>query len=127
MDKKVFSNLVSVLKEMQENGIKYGDEEKVKGSVIAITGDNLGSHSIGGFTENFSKSTHFCQYCVIDRVPFQTDPTKSGPKRTIESYKNSVAQVALKQEINSGIKLDLFRSVEILSCLPARTPSMPRS
>ncbi len=64
---KVFSTLVSDLKQMEENGIEYGDE-KVKGCVIAITGDNLGSHSIGGFTESFSKSTHFCRYCVIDRV-----------------------------------------------------------
>lgn len=65
---KLFSTLVNDLKQMEENGIEYGDGEKVKASVIAITGDNLGSHSIGGFTENFSQSTHFCRYCVIENL-----------------------------------------------------------
>jgi len=122
---KVFSTLVSDLKEMEENGIEYGAEEKIKASVIAITGDNLGSHSIGGFTENFSKSTHFCRYCVIDRVSFQTDPCKSGPKRTIESYKNSVAAQA-DQEINDGIKFDsIFNQLKYFHvCQPGLPPCL---
>lgn len=122
---KVFSTLVSDLKEMEENGIEYGAEEKIKGSVIAITGDNLGSHSIGGFTENFSKSTHFCRYCVIDRVSFQTDPCKSGPKRTTESYKNSVADL-VDQEINSGVKFDsIFNQLKYFHvCQPGLPPCL---
>lgn len=31
----------------------------MKGSIAFITGDNLGSHTIGGFTENFSSSTGY--------------------------------------------------------------------
>ncbi len=45
---QVFTPLLSDLKDMEE--LKNG--EKVRGTVIAIVGDNLGSHSIGGFTEN---------------------------------------------------------------------------
>jgi len=123
---KVFSTLVNDLKQMEENGIEYGDGETVKGSVIAITGDNLGSHSIGGFTENFSKSTHFCRYCVIDRESFKTDPTKSGAKRTIESYKNSVAQIASNTEMTNGIKFDsVFNQLKYYHvCQPGLPPCL---
>lgn len=33
-----------------------------KGTVIAVLGDNLGSHQIGGFTQNFSTVQNFCRY-----------------------------------------------------------------
>ena len=46
---KVFSELLTDLKELEEYGITMGDE-----LVYCIAGDNLGSHTIGGFTENFS-------------------------------------------------------------------------
>ncbi len=49
---QVFTPLLSDLKDMEEFGIVLKNGEKVRGTVIAIVGDNLGSHSIGGFTEN---------------------------------------------------------------------------
>ncbi|KAL1246773.1 hypothetical protein QQF64_034280 [Cirrhinus molitorella] len=51
---QVFRPLLSDLKDMEEFGIVLENGETVRGTVIAIVGDNLGSHSIGGFTENFS-------------------------------------------------------------------------
>lgn len=54
--------------------------------------------------------------CHRQRV-FETDPTKSGPKRTTESYKNSVAQVALNQEIPSRIKFDSVCQPGLPPCL----------
>ncbi|KAL1276301.1 hypothetical protein QQF64_035924 [Cirrhinus molitorella] len=50
---QVFRPLLSDLKDMEEFGIVLENGETVRGTVIAIVGDNLGSHSIGGFTENF--------------------------------------------------------------------------
>ena len=38
------------LKDLEENVVTTG----VKGVLYYIAGDNLGSHSIGGFTENFN-------------------------------------------------------------------------
>lgn len=60
---KVFSRLTADLKDLEDKGITVA-EEKVKGTVLCIAGDSLGSHSIGGFTENFSVSEYFGRYCM---------------------------------------------------------------
>ena len=48
--KAVFSHLIEDLKDLETNGITIAEGYIVKGTVCAITGDNLGSHCIGGFT-----------------------------------------------------------------------------
>ncbi|KAL1268697.1 hypothetical protein QQF64_034060 [Cirrhinus molitorella] len=68
---KIFSPLVADLKDIEELGFETKDGSNLKGALIAISGDNLGSHCIGGFTENFSRSIYFCRYCLIDRDTFQ--------------------------------------------------------
>ncbi|XP_074657114.1 uncharacterized protein LOC141910282 [Tubulanus polymorphus] len=62
----VLSVLVNDLKDLETNGISYRDG-KIFGAVVNITGDNLGSHAIGGFVENFS-GEYFCRYCLITRA-----------------------------------------------------------
>ena len=87
---KVFSEMLVDLKDLEENGIKIG-RETVKGALYCIAGDNLGSHSIGGFTENFSRSQYFCRYCEITQRMFHgDDPNICGPQRTPESYNSAV-------------------------------------
>jgi hypothetical protein len=61
---EVFRNLVDDLKDIEQTGLKC-DDTYIKGSVICISGDNLGSHYIGGFVENFASTSHFCRYCLI--------------------------------------------------------------
>lgn len=51
----VFNHLIKDLKELEECGIALKDGKVIKGTLCAIVGDNLGSHSIGGFLENFSR------------------------------------------------------------------------
>lgn len=47
----------------------------MKGSTAFIIGDNLGSHTIGGFTENFSSSTgYICRFCETTKFQFQQKP-----------------------------------------------------
>lgn len=110
---KVFSCLVNDLKNNEQSGITLETSETVKGVVIAIVGDNLGSHSLGGFTENFSKSHDFCRYCLITRDRFANEPTKLGPKRTPESYRSSVEKLSMGSENNvDGVKFDsVFNSL----------------
>lgn len=55
----VISPVISDLKEMEENGINCPDRNIVRTTVVAITVNNLGSHCIGGFTENVNKSRYF--------------------------------------------------------------------
>lgn len=71
-----------------------GDEVVVKGALYCIAGDNLGSHTTGGFTENFSSSEYFCRYCLISRTEFQgADPNICGLERTPEIYRSAIEQL----------------------------------
>lgn len=56
---KVFACLIADLQDVEDSGFHLEDGSNLKASLIAICGDNLGSHCIGGFTENFSSSKHF--------------------------------------------------------------------
>lgn len=71
---KLFHELIKDLKELETNEIQIGNKI-VKGTLFCITGDNLGSHGIGGFTENFSTVDHFCRYCTITLSEFQKKPS----------------------------------------------------
>lgn len=62
----IFGSLIKDLKDLETSGITMHDSKTYRGTVCAITGDNLGSHCIGGFTKNFSKSLQFCRYCEIN-------------------------------------------------------------
>jgi len=112
---KISSPLIADLKDIEELGFETNDGSSLKGALIAICGDNLGSHCIGGFTENFSRSNYFCRYCLIDRATFQEQPEKVGPKRTIENCRESVEQLSDGQAMVNGIKL---------SCVQSRSPTL---
>ncbi len=76
----VFSSLIEELKDLEENGVVVNDGKTLKASLCSIVGDNLGSHTIGGFVENFSRSLHFCRYCTIDRNTFHATPLEPALK-----------------------------------------------
>lgn len=75
---KVFEPLIKDLKVLEERGIVISDGSLVKGTLVAISGDNLGSHSVGGFLESFNCADDFCHYCEIDRDTFVNQPQLSG-------------------------------------------------
>lgn len=64
---KVYGPIVQDLKKIESEGIDISCGQQVKGTVIFISGDNLGNHQLGGFVENFSRSKFFCRYCMIER------------------------------------------------------------
>ncbi|XP_023815110.1 uncharacterized protein LOC111948035 [Oryzias latipes] len=122
---RVFSELMTDLKVLEENGITMADENVVKGTLYCIAGDNLGSHCIGGFTENFSSSLYFCRYCLLTRTTFQgADPTVCGAPRTPDTYRSATEQ--LKREDVSEVHGIKFRSVfNSLQNFDVCTPGMP--
>lgn len=81
---KVFEPLVKDLKILESRGITVGGHN-VKGSLAYISGDNLGSHFLGGFVENFSRATYLCCYCDIKRDDFHNGK-KFGESRTIDTF-----------------------------------------
>lgn len=104
---KVFEPLMTDLKVLEERGIMISDGSVVRATLVAISGDNLGSHSIGGFLENFSRADHFCRYCEIDRDTFVNEPHLSGTTRTAQLYQSHLDDLKTS-DTNSvcGIKSD---------------------
>lgn len=85
---KVFAPIVQELKELEETGFEIYPGHVVKGTLVCITGDNLGSHGLGGFTENISSSQFFCRFCEIERANLQSRTTVQNvlPLRTVQKY-----------------------------------------
>ncbi|XDV19312.1 hypothetical protein PO909_024803 [Leuciscus waleckii] len=124
---KIFSPLVNDLREIEESGFVLDNGETLQGTVIAIAGDDLGSHALGGFTENFSRSKHFCRYCLIDRESFEREPTKLGPLRTKETYANCLEELSKGQEVMiAGLKFDsIFNRLKHFHvCQPGLPPCL---
>lgn len=57
-----FLNHSSRTSVLEERGIVFSVGRVIKGTLVAILGDNLGFLSVRGFVENFSRADHFCLY-----------------------------------------------------------------
>ncbi len=109
---------------MRATGLDFPDGQNIKGILRAIADDNLGSHSIGLFLENFSGSTYFCSYCEIDKCSFQEDPLSRASFRTVQSYKDHVKNLDEGLIQSRGIKFDsLFNE---FSCYHVCQPGLPQ-
>lgn len=80
----------------------------LKGSVIAVIGDNLGSHQIGGFNENFNLSGYFCRFCYINRPTNAYDFYKHWNIRNKITHTHDIDISATLGESNRGVKGNSF-------------------
>ncbi|XP_065683520.1 uncharacterized protein LOC124813803 [Hydra vulgaris] len=101
---KVFAPIFSELAEISGCSVSVSKSLSIKTKLLCILGDNLGSHSIGGFCENFSTVLHFCRYCLATRAEFDFNPQFSGSDRTKSSHNNSLLQLAQNGNNFEGIK-----------------------
>lgn len=91
----ILSYIVDDVKILEQHGINVVYEDvnyNLKGSIFSVIGDNLGSHQVGGFLENFSKSEHFCRVCYITRSAFKMNPTDIYPLRNIRSHESDLEE-----------------------------------
>lgn len=101
---QVLKPLTQDLAALERSGIQVnGVPHAVRLSFIA--GDNLGSHAVGGFTQNFSSAEHFCRLCVISRSEFEQAPLSLGDARSQENYNASLEQLARNDKLkrDSGV------------------------
>lgn len=125
----VFKKLIEDLKDIERNGIIINENETMKGSVAFIIGDNLGSHTVGGFTENFSSpSGHICRYCETTKSQFQRKPhCLTAAPRDVQSYDFAVQQLEAGTEAPvKGIKFNSpFNSLQYFHvCNPGLPPCL---
>jgi hypothetical protein len=97
---KVFERLIHDLKSLEDEGIEVGSSGPVKGTVVCVLGDNLGSHFIGGFTQNFSTSHYICRYCLATRSEFENTPLVcTASRRTKVMYDAAVQSLQQNTEL----------------------------
>lgn len=101
---KIVDILIKDLNDLETTGLQIQDKV-VKGTLVAMLGDNLGSHQIGGFMENFN-SEYFCRYCYAKKVEFNRNPTKIFSLRTKTLHDSDVMFAAVRGEITNGVKSD---------------------
>ncbi|KAK4882387.1 hypothetical protein RN001_005706 [Aquatica leii] len=86
-----FKLIMNDLHTLETEGITLNDKtKKIKGTVVAMAGDNLGNHQIGGYIENFSNNEYFCRYCHITKTDFDNNKFHGFPLRTESSYQDDV-------------------------------------
>jgi hypothetical protein len=86
----IFRQLLVDLQDLELNDLSLPSGQIMKGSAVAITGDNLGSHGIGGFVENFSTCDYICRYCDCSRSVWSANGNVQGIFRAKDSYNASV-------------------------------------
>jgi len=118
--------LIQDLKDIEERGLEIMPNKTVRGTVSFISGDNLGSHSVGGYLENFSTSTYFCRYCLITRSEFKEDCLCHAVRRTKENYNNALENIAASNKSDyEGIRFDsIFNSLKFFHVTEGLPPCL---
>jgi len=88
----VLKSLIEDLKDLESRGIEINGIE-VPVVVHSILGDNLGSHFIGGFVQNFASSLYCCRYCLTTLPDFQNN-LHSPTMRSSSSHESHVKLLA---------------------------------
>ena len=123
---RVLQKIVADLKVLETMGISLMINDECKtflGTLIAMLGDNLGSHQIGGFVENFSKSLNFRRYCEIPRNEFNANIFCRRKLRTIQSYIECANEAEEEKRIVKGIKRNSV--LNQLNYYHVATPGLP--
>lgn len=64
--------IINDLKVLENDGIKVpAFISPVHGSIVQVTGDNLGIHGLFGFVESFS-ARYCCRFCITEKNEFQS-------------------------------------------------------
>ena len=94
---QILGHVVRDLKELEEGGISVRRDNRVLrlySRVAFVTADNLGVHSIAGFTECFRGTQFICRYCHATTKDIQSKFSVTDFNlRTKEEYDKCVAEL----------------------------------
>ncbi|XP_041863678.1 uncharacterized protein LOC121653945 [Melanotaenia boesemani] len=100
-----FYPLIEDIKCLERDGVYVEVLDKfVKGTVFCVCADNLGAHSLAGFSESFNVEK-FCRFCCLNRHQIGTVEARDFPLRTVEQHDQFVAELKSsdKDSVN-GVK-----------------------
>lgn len=81
----------------------------------------MGSHNIGGFTENFSTSTYFSRYFLVYRSEFH-DCQKGAQPRTVQNHSEAIQ---ISGALTESIGLKLYSVFNSLTYFHVCQPGLP--
>ncbi len=94
----ILKPLVDDLKILETQGIEVPfSDSPLLGSVIQVTGDNLGLHGLFGFVESFS-AMYFCRFCLTSKVESQSVFTEDDPGMIFRTKEMHAEHCAALQE-----------------------------
>lgn len=103
---KIFSEVVKDLQILEKEGVEleYPTKKHVYGTIFCMLGDNLGSHQIGGYTENFSTAEYLCRFCYFSKNNLSQRGMGSKELRNIQNYKHDISNLHNEVRISKGLK-----------------------
>lgn len=106
---KVLEPLIRDLELLEREGVFVQSlGSNLKGTVLYVSADNLGAHSLSGFQESFNVDK-FCRFCLANRVDIQKYDVRSGifSLRTPELFDEAV-NLLKQSDLSSvnGVKRD---------------------
>ena len=122
---KLFDALMQDLKHLEDNGVTINNK-KWNVRLLAVLGDNLGSHWLGGFTTNFSSNPFPCRYCLVHRNPQVSDSIAyTAEVRTVFGY-DTDAVVASTGTVSHGVVKQSFLNGlnHFHVCMPGLPPCL---
>lgn len=76
----ILEPLVCDLKVLETEGLQIPNvEHKIRGTLVQVTGDNLGLHGLFGFVESFG-ARYCCRFCLLEKHRFQTVFCEDDPE-----------------------------------------------
>lgn len=85
----ILEPLINDLKILETKGLQILIfEHSVHGTVVQVTGDNLGLHTLFGFVESFG-ARYCCRFCLLEKHRFQTVFCEDDPEvvlRTVHMH-----------------------------------------
>ncbi|XP_047658047.1 uncharacterized protein LOC113658066 [Tachysurus fulvidraco] len=99
---KILEPLVQDISTLETNGIRIPlFDHTVYGTIVQVTGDNLGVHSIFGFVEPFS-ARYCCGFCLLEKEDFQTVFSEDSPRMSLRT-KELHAEHCQRMQSNPGL------------------------
>lgn len=105
----ILQNLVSKLQTLENEGIKVNflkDQDHIRGSLVAISADNLGANGLLGMVESFN-AKYFCRICLMEHSNIQNIHHENQVElRTRQNYQEHITNQLTKpfNENTFGIK-----------------------
>lgn len=126
---EVLKHVVQDLSILETTGIEIFLVNKISnyvGTLAAITGDNLGSNSLGGFMESFTGQC--CRQCVRSMEEIRENFAIKKSYRTPESYSYDFTESTNTNKQINGVKNDCpFNSLKYFHvCNPGLPPCIAR-